>query len=294
MGDCTAPALLACVLAGCASMQEVTPGADEDTATENPMDSAAQDSPAPDGDTYSDHGLRTLVARYSVDGGESVDYAAWKNSAEDMRALTAQVELIARISPNSHPALFPTEQSRRSYWINAYNTLVLAAVLDYWPLESVRDVKLSFTSRLVAGKGFFYDRKVVVGGKPTNLYDLEKEVLAAQKDPRLHFALNCGSESCPVLRAGDWSDEALDQAARDFVAEPANVTVDNGTVYLSSIFKWYKRDFPRDLLAWLQQYAGDELRAQLQVAIDGAYRTRYRSYDWSLNESDHQEERGGG
>ena len=74
-------------------------------------------------------------------------------------------------------------------------------MLEYWPLKSVRDVKISISSRVVSGKGFFYDRKVVVGGEETNLYKLEKEVLRKQKDPRLHFALNCGSESCPSMYA---------------------------------------------------------------------------------------------
>ena len=76
---------------------------------------------------------------------------------------------------------------------------MLDGVLELWPLESVRDVKVTFSSQVVPGKGFSYDRTVVVGGRQTNLYDLEKEVLASQRDPRLHFALNCGSESCPVL-----------------------------------------------------------------------------------------------
>ncbi len=66
-------------------------------------------------------------------------------------------------------------------------------------------MKISITSRVVPGKGFFYDRKVVVGGEETNLYKLDKEVLRNQKDPRLHFALNCGSESCPVVRPWEWA-----------------------------------------------------------------------------------------
>ena len=235
---------------------------------------------------YSDEPFLALVRKYAIDGGEKVDYAAWKDSAEDLAMLGRQVDLIARVSPDSHPELFPTSESQRSYWINTYNTLVLQAVLEYWPLESVRNVKISFTSRLVPGKGFFYDRKVIVGGKKTSLYKFEKQVLREQKDSRLHFALNCASESCPVLRAWEWSDEQLDAAARDFVNDRANVSIDNDTLYLSGIFKWYKKDFPDDLHAYLKQYAEPGLVQQLQAAKDGRYRIRYRSYDWSLNDSD--------
>jgi len=235
---------------------------------------------------YSDEPFLALVRKYAIDGGEKVDYAAWKDSAEDLAMLDRQVDLIARVSPDSHPELFPTSEARRGYWINTYNTLVLQAVLEYWPLESVRKVKISFTSRLVPGKGFFYDRKVVVGGKRTSLYKFEKQVLREQKDSRLHFALNCASESCPVLRAWEWSDEQLDAAARDFVNDRANVSIDDDTLYLSGIFKWYKKDFPDNIQAYLKQYAEPRLAQQLQAAIDDDYRIRYRSYDWSLNDSD--------
>ncbi len=200
---------------------------------------------------YSDAPFLALVRKYAIDGGEKVDYAAWKNSIEDLATLDRQVELIARVSPDSHPELFPTREAQRSYWINTYNTLVLQAVLDYWPLESVRDVKISLTSRLVPGKGFFYDRTVVVGGKQTSLYKFEKQVLRTQKDPRLHFALNCASASCPVLRPWEWSDEQLDEAAQAFINEPANVSIEDDSLYLSSIFKWYKKELPKDIYDYL-------------------------------------------
>lgn len=264
----------------------------DDSNTSGPSGARARPGTSPDGDDaprYSHATLRELVAKYTVGDGESVDYAAWQASPQDRQALHDHVALIARVSPRSHPEQFPTSEARRSYWINTYNALVLAAVLDYWPLESVREVKLSFTSRLIPGKGFFYDRKVVVGGETTNLYDLEKEVLASQKDPRLHFAFNCASESCPVLRAGTWTEAELDQAARDFVNDPANVSVEDGTVYLSPIFKWYRRDFPRDLLVWLAQYAEPALSESLQTASTRGYRKRWRDYDWSLNDAATQE-----
>jgi hypothetical protein len=232
---------------------------------------------------YSSKPFLELVRKYTVDGGEKVDYETWKNSPEDMAALDRQVALIARISPVSDPQLFPTQAGQRSYWINTYNTLVLRAILEYWPLESVREVKISITSRVVPGKGFFYDRKVVVGGVETSLYKLEKEVLRTQKDPRLHFALNCGSESCPVLRPWEWTDDQLDEAAREFINNKENVSIEGEELYLSSIFKWYKKDFPKDLYSYLQQYAEPPLNEQLQAARDMKYRTRYRAYNWSLN-----------
>ena len=234
---------------------------------------------------YSNETVVRLLDKYLLDGGDKVDYAAWKESREDLDALDQQVALLARVSPESDPGQFPTPAIKRSYWINTYNTLVLQAVLEFWPLESVRDVKISLSSRVVPGKGFFYDRKVVVGGKKTSLLFLEKKVLKTQKDPRLHFAFNCASTSCPVLRAWEWTDEQLDQAAREFVNNEKNVLVKSEDVMLSKIFKWYKKDFPGDILIYLQQYADPSLQQKLQAASDGKYRIRYEDYDWSLNDA---------
>jgi hypothetical protein len=232
---------------------------------------------------YDDRKFRELLGRYTVDDGNGVDYAAWQASAGDMRALDDYMEMIGRISPTSRPELFASRDGARRYWINAYNAAVIDAVLDHWPLDSVRDVNDSLTSRIIPGKGFFYDREIVVGGERTNLLELEKYVLERIADPRLHFALNCASESCPILRSWNWSERDLDQAARDFINQRENVEVRDRRLLLSRIFKWYRKDFPRDIVGYLKAYADPELQTQLDDVVDNGYPIRYRDYDWSLN-----------
>lgn len=232
---------------------------------------------------YSSQPFLQLVDKYADQNGK-VDYANWQQSADDLKTLEEQVKMLAQVSPANRPDLFADESAVRSYWINTYNTLVLHAVLDLWPLTSVRDVKISLGSRFIPGKGFFYDRKVVVGGFKTSLYQLENNIIRRQlRDPRVHFALNCASGSCPILKPSDWSEADLETAASDFINNPANVMVDARAVRLSRIFKWYKKDFPDDLLRYLQGYADDALHGELQLAIEKQYKTDYFAYDWQLN-----------
>lgn len=231
---------------------------------------------------YSNRDFLSLLEKYASEAGQ-LDYGRWLEQPQDLQRLERQVGMIARISPDTDPQQFPTRESERSYWINAYNTLVIHAVLRYWPLDSVRDVKLSFSSHIIPGKGFFYDQPVIVGGETTNLYDLEKKILRSQKDPRLHFALNCASSSCPVLQPWEWNDEQLDQAARDFINDERNVQVKDQELWLSRIFKWYRKDFGEDLLAYLKQYALPDLSAKLAGLGAKKYSLRYFDYDWDLN-----------
>jgi Protein of unknown function, DUF547 len=279
--------LIATALAGAAacflSIHAVT-----DLAADETDASIAAATGSAEGDNsvaYSDETYRRLIEKYSVNDGDSVDYAAWQASDADMQALDEFIRAIGRVSPDNHPEQFATEGLARRYWINAYNALVLDSVLDYWPLASVRDVKVSLSSRIVSGKGFFYDREFLVGGRTINLLDLEEQVLESLDDPRLHFALNCASDSCPVLRASDWSEQELERAARDFINNPENVAIEDGRLYLSRIFKWYRKDFPRDIVAYLRNYADARLDADLATAAKDGFPIRYRDYDWSLNAS---------
>jgi Protein of unknown function, DUF547 len=70
---------------------------------------------------------------------------------------------------------------------------------------------------------------VQVGGEAISLYDYENKVIRALGDPRIHFALNCMSVSCPVLPREVFTPEKLnaqlDREAKKFFAEPRNVAV---------------------------------------------------------------------
>ena len=50
--------------------------------------------------------------------------------AADHEPLDRFVKAMARTSPDSHPDLFPTEDDRLAYWMNAYNALMLARVVS--------------------------------------------------------------------------------------------------------------------------------------------------------------------
>ena len=111
----------------------------------------------------------------------------------------------------------------------------------------------------------------------------------ARHDPRIHFALNCASRSCPPIRvyAADLLESQLETAAKHFIASEARVSPEINSLALSSIFKWFQADFGgREgvmdfLLAHLPR---DEKRAWL-AQNRGSVRLRYAAYDWRLNDN---------
>jgi hypothetical protein len=253
--------------------------------------------PAPDAiPAPFDHALLDAVLAAHVDDRGRVDYAGLARDRADLDAYYAR---LAAVSPDSHPALFPTEADRLAYWINAYNATVIVVVLHHYPIASVRDVgyPMFFFYPLA---GFFYVQRVELGGERTNLYDLENRIIRGRfDDPRIHFALNCASISCPRLPARAFHPETLDAQldaeTRRFVSEARNVDVDPEAreVTLSAIFDWYEDDFT----GWLSRHRPDHdptlpgyvslyLSPERARALAGCgdCETRFADYDWGLND----------
>ncbi len=206
-----------------------------------------------------------------VSGGH-VDYARIKRHPEGLNALVDSIETIdfERLEPDNEEA----------FLINAYNALVIAAVVQHYPLHSPLDVE-----------GFFRAEKHVVGGKSMTLDQLEKEVILKKfPDPRLHFALVCAARGCPRLRDDPYRGKVLNQDLEDHVSiammSPSLVHVDAemGTVYLSQLFEWYKTDFTQggqSLIDFVNHYRA--------TSVPSDYRVAYIPYDWALNDKNTDE-----
>ena len=168
-----------------------------------------------------------------------------------------------------------------SFWINAYNALAIKGILD-------GSSPSSFFGRI----GYFSGAVYEVGGREINLYDLERKVLIPMGEPRIHFAINCASLSCPILQSSSYMattlNQQLDQAARRFINDTDRNRFDRSTkvAHLSKIFDWFDDEFSGDdgeagILRYVAQYIADQALAKDLLA--GNWRIEHLEYDWSLN-----------
>lgn len=227
-----------------------------------------------------------LLKRYVLpnpDGVNRVDYARWKASAADVKALD---DYIAALSSTQPSRLSRNEAF--AYWANLYNAITLKVVLDRYPVKSIRDIKSDGLFDPKAYIGPWRTKRVTVEGRQLSLDDIEHEIMRPTfKDPRVHYAVNCASFGCPNLPPKAWDaatlDVDLDAAARDFVNHLRGAAVLPGNkLRVSSIYKWFRDDFGRDdagVIAHLRKYARPDLARRLEkvtaIAED--------QYDWSLN-----------
>ena len=206
-----------------------------------------------------------------VDSLGNVDY---NGIIKNPFALNDYLEFVSHISPISHPTYFKSNDSKKAYWINVYNALVLKLMIDN-PGDNILDIGF-------IGYDVFY-KKFSVGNQNLSLQYIENSILRKMNDPRIHFAINCASKSCPPLGnrilVERNLDKQLDNKTFNFINNTENVYIDyeSNTIYLNRIFKWFKKDFgdlKKYIFTYLKNHEYEEVKN---------FKISFFKYDWSKN-----------
>ncbi|MFA7555907.1 MAG: DUF547 domain-containing protein [Spongiibacteraceae bacterium] len=176
--------------------------------------------------------------------------------------------------------------------INAYNAWTVELILTAWPdIQSIKELGSWLSSPW--SKEF-----VSLLSKMRSLDDVEHNLIRGSgryNDPRIHFAVNCASIGCPALRAeayaGNKLDQQLDEQTTVFLSDRNRNRIENTTIKLSSIFKWYREDFEKGWKGF--NHLEDFLLAHTEVIgistslveklKKGNANIEFLDYDWRLN-----------
>jgi hypothetical protein len=237
------------------------------------------------------HDLWDQILQEYVNTSGEVDYAGLKAAPAQ---LNAYVAFLAATSPESHPARFDTKNDILAYWINAYNAFVLKGIVDAYPITSVKDIGVL--------NGFFRRQDFTAGGREITLDELENKIIRPQfMDPRIHFVVNCGAVSCPLLEnrafTGANLEARLEAAAARSINDPRYVRLarEESRLYLTKIMEWYGQDFidwfpqPTDSTPINKPTLRDYIAlflppSQAQYVRDNPNLViEFNTYDWSLN-----------
>jgi len=172
-----------------------------------------------------------------------------------------------------------------AFWINLYNADTLRAILEAYPVDSIRSIKSNFFDF----KGPWNDDRLTVEGVSLTLDNVENKIIRPIfNDARIHYAVNCAAIGCPNLRnrayRGAGINQVLDEQARKFINNRRGIFVEDGEVTVSKIFLWYKEDFGQneaEVLEHIRKFSGPTLKNNLSSfqSIDNY------AYDWSLNDT---------
>ncbi|QAA82769.1 DUF547 domain-containing protein [Aequorivita sp. H23M31] len=212
-----------------------------------------------------DHSQWDNLLQKHVDENGLVDY---KRFANDKLLLNNYLIMLSKNEPTENWSL----EEVLAYYINLYNAATVKLIVENYPVKSIKDISRPWTKN-----------RILIGNREISLDEIEHGILRKMDEPRIHFALNCASISCPKLLNQAFTaskiNKQLDQAAEDFINGDKN-HVSPSNPLLSPIFDWYKKDFKvngkTDVIAFINQYSNIEIHPQAKIS--------YLKYDWNLNE----------
>ncbi|MBL3655478.1 DUF547 domain-containing protein [Fulvivirga sediminis] len=221
------------------------------------------------------HDIWDRLLKKHVDEKGWVDY---KGFISDKVLLEEYLKLLSDHAPDKAKW---TREEQLAYWINAYNAFTIKLIVDNYPVKSIKDLKPTLN---IPGIHTVWHRQFFkIGGIECSLDEIEHDILRKQFDePRIHFAINCASYSCPPLRNEAYKasliDEQLQAQAEWFINDGKRNLIAENQIRISSIFSWFRGDFTKrgDLIDYLNQYS--------KVVISQDANINYLEYDWRLNE----------
>ena len=199
-----------------------------------------------------------------VDKEGNVNYRLWKKNSKLLETYLINLE-------NNPPINQWTKNDSLAYFINAYNAVTVKLILDNYPLRSIKDLIIPW-----------WLKRFKLNSEKITLNFIEHKILRKMDDPRIHFAINCASRSCPKLQNVAYYshklENQLNDAAIEFINDQTKNKINANRLMLSKIFSWFKDDFGNriQLLKFVNKYS--------KIKILENARIEYLNYDWNLNE----------
>lgn len=159
-----------------------------------------------------------------------------------------------------------------AFWINVYNFFTLMEIKRFYPISSME--KIGWDNKVVA-----------INQKALTLDEVEHEIIRPLKEPRIHFAINCASVSCPTLNdtiyEGDLLNHQLDFAVRNAFKNPLHIRIEDSLfgerMYVTKILSWFDKDFGTDaeILSFIHSYAPEIYKKYINYS--------FIRYNWDIN-----------
>ncbi|MBY0536858.1 MAG: DUF547 domain-containing protein [Chitinophagaceae bacterium] len=197
---------------------------------------------------------------------------------------------LSKISASELEKYLITDSEKKAFWLNIYNA--------FTQIQLKKD-----TSAYLHRNKFFKTRFINIGERKWSLDEIEHGLLRKSSckyslgylkkigvkkfekknrvaiiDPRIHFALNCGANSCPPIAF--YNDATIDQqlevATTNYLNSEASYNAATNVLTLPALMSWFRGDFgkKKERLKYAQKIGllPDTVKPKIH----------YKKYDWSL------------
>jgi Protein of unknown function, DUF547 len=190
-----------------------------------------------------------------------------------------------------------------AFWLNAYDALVLKTVVDNYPVRGRASNYPPNSVRQIPGA--FDKVTYTVAGRALTLDQIEMQVLAGFRDPRLYLAIGRGAIGGGRLRSEAYNGAILGQQLASVATEFAtgghllDIDESSGAVTVTPIVSWRQADFiaayastaaarfaerspvEKALLAFIYS---NMLPHEREFLERNQFRVQFAQFDWRLND----------
>ncbi|MFC4356639.1 DUF547 domain-containing protein [Halobium salinum] len=207
---------------------------------------------------------------------------------------------LAALDTDALLAALDTDARRLAFWCNVYNGYaqhLLDADPGRWDRRwlffrrslvpvagrslSLDDIEHGVLRRSMSSLGLGYLPRL----RPS---EFERRARVDERDPRIHFALNCGAASCPPVASydADAVDNQLDLAAGGYLDATVEYDDEADVARVPRLLLWYRGDFGgrSGVIDFLREYDA--------IPVDASPTLRYLGWDWSLSRGGFEERSG--
>jgi hypothetical protein len=243
-----------------------------------------------------------ILGNYVDDKG-MVDYKTLKQRKPELNKL---LDEFAKLDPREYNS-WPKED-KIAFWLNAYNIKMLKIIVDNYPIQSQRILRVIWGPDSIRHIDGIWDKyKFIVMKEEFTLKEVEQRFFYKEFDePRVFLAISYASLSGPPLRNepyyGPKLYEQLDDQAKKFLSSPLAFRIDRDKqiVYISAVFQpaWHGKYF-------LDKYGTDKKFKDQQPDVAAVlnfltnyipqqdvsflelenYSIKFIRYDWTINDS---------
>lgn len=228
-----------------------------------------------DATTPPSHQLWDELVKANVSPDGRVNYKGFIQSRSKLE------QYLNLLSMNAPDRKTWSKNEQLAYWINAYNAFTVKLIVDNYPTKSIRDLGPKLKIPMVSDVWHYKFFKI--GGVDSSLDEIEHSILRKEFDePRIHFAINCASVSCPPLLneafLADKLEIQLQKVATTFINDSSRNKISKDAIQVSQIFSWFNGDFTKKgtLIDFLNRYS--------KVKISPNAKVSHLDYNWNLNE----------
>ena len=210
---------------------------------------------------------------------------------QEKKDVSKMLDSLQNVAPDVLIKELDSDGAKMAFWINVYNGYIQIILGDNPEKYATRSKFFSDKHFYIAGQHLSFEdveHGIIRHSKPPNGAGFfnawfpgkfERQMRTSKADARIHFAINCGAQSCPPVGAYDYRrvDEQLDIISKYYLSKHSNYIASENTIYLPSLMKWFSADF-----GWFKN------KRRLFLIEHGAIpegenpKFRYNEYKWKL------------